>query len=421
MILTDNGKILMSSDGKVYSSVGALIKTQGDWQGTAVANSGEVGNVYMNTNLSVEEVNALLDNIAFEPILQGQEIIIANQKGNIMLMCINLDIYYEGEASGYAIMGITNNGSIPIFSSATEDATEQVVGVAFTGWYSDFNGVFEFNDATLNEIYGMTIGGQNYKLTNLFSSTPFTRLEGETVSLTGEYDGSTISIIPSDEELKEYHIELKPYIQEQKIPLHFKINLPNPLLKLINRTKSCSHLYQNYNFDTLSPLISGDDTINIKDFESMYVYCKYITEFPELNTSNGEDFKWMYYGCLRATSFPALNVSKGTEFNDMYSNCQQATSILMYGMKYNFEISSCKLLEAEALVTILSNCQVVTGTQTLTMGSTLLAKLEGVYVKETGVEQYEGITCRPCVICESTDTGAMLVTDYFTGKGWTLA
>jgi hypothetical protein len=105
----------------------------------------------------------------------------------------------------------------------------------------------------------------------------------------------------------------------------------------------------------------------------------------------------------------------------MFDGCSSLKTILMYGMKYSFSISSSTQFEASDLVTILSNCQVVTSSVKLTMGTTNLAKLDGVYVKETGVEPYEGITVRPCVICESTDTGAMLATDYFTGKGWTLA
>jgi hypothetical protein len=133
------------------------------------------------------------------------------------------------------------------------------------------------------------------------------------------------------------------------------------------------------------------------------------------------NFSYMYKNCRAATSIPAINVRQATSIMYMFDNCSKIISILMYGMNLKFNINYCTLLEAEALVTILSNCQVITSTQTITMGSTLLAKLSGVYVKETGVEQYEGITCRPCVICESTEVGAMLATDYITGKGWTLA
>ena len=190
-----------------------------------------------------------------------------------------------------------------------------------------------------------------------------------------------------------------------------------PLIDTSNGT-AFNGMYKSGISATEFPLIN---TSKGTAFYNMYEGCYYTTSFPQLNTSNGTNFGSMYSGCKAATIFPAIDVRNGTNFGSMYNGCKVATSILMYGMKKNFDVSSCNLLEAEALVTILSNCQVITSTQKITMGSTLLAKLNGVYVKETGVEQYEGITCKPCVICESTDTGAMLATDYITGKGWTLA
>ena len=63
----------------------------------------------------------------------------------------------------------------------------------------------------------------------------------------------------------------------------------------------------------------------------------------------------------------------------------------MYGMKVNFYISASTKFTREALVEILNNLATVTSTQTLTMGSTNLAKL--------------------------TDEDKAIA----TGKGWTLA
>lgn len=44
-------------------------------------------------------------------------------------------------------------------------------------------------------------------------------------------------------------------------------------------------------------------------------------------------------------------------------------------MKVNFSINNSTLLDREALLVILNNLSTVTSTRTLTMGSTLLAKL----------------------------------------------
>lgn len=166
-----------------------------------------------------------------------------------------------------------------------------------------------------------------------------------------------------------------------------------------------------------SVLISTDNATNLY---CILRGCRVMEELPLWNTSNALNMQEafvLFHGSL----VPAYNLSNAIHIRNILQYCYYITSILMYGMKADFSISSCTLLEAEALVTVLSNCQVVTSTKALIMGSTLLAKLENVYVKETGIELYEGITCRPCVICESTDEGAMLATDYITSKGWSVS
>ena len=191
-----------------------------------------------------------------------------------------------------------------------------------------------------------------------------------------------------------------------------------PQLNTSNVGNMSSMFINCYNLTSI-PLL---DTSKVTDMSSMFGNCYTLTTIPQLNTSKVTNMSAMFSSCYNyLTTIPQLNTSKVTNMNSMFKNCLQLKSILMYGMKVKFDISASTLFEASDLVTILSNCQVLTSSQTLTMGSTNLAKLNGVYVKPTGVELYEGITCNPCVICESTDEGAILATDYFTAKGWTLA
>lgn len=198
----------------------------------------------------------------------------------------------------------------------------------------------------------------------------------------------------------------------------------NTLKNLLDATKQCNQMFYKVKLESVDNLIGYNDTENVTDLVEWFYYSTTIKKIPLVNTSNVETVHKAFYGCTALETIPQLNfsnVSSDTYLSGTFYNCKALTSLLAYGIKFNFSIAQSTLLEAPALVTILSNCQVITSTQTLTLGSTLLAKLEGVYVKETGVEQYEGITCRPCVICESTDAGAMLATEYFTAKGWTLA
>lgn len=164
-----------------------------------------------------------------------------------------------------------------------------------------------------------------------------------------------------------------------------------------------------------------DTTSNLAYFYNFFAYNQSATALPLVDTSKGTTFQGLCRNCPKLEYIPAYNLSGGNTFDGAFSYCGSLKSILCYGMKASFNISWSTLLEEQALVTIGSNCQVVTTTRTLTLGNTLKAKVASIYVKKTGVELYEGITCDPCVICESTDEGAMLFTEYMNGKGWTLA
>lgn len=193
-----------------------------------------------------------------------------------------------------------------------------------------------------------------------------------------------------------------------------------PLFNTSNVTNMQKMFYNCQSLITV-PLFN---TSNVTTMQSMFQSCSKLTSIPLFDTSKVDYFQYAFTGCSALTTIPAFNVSKkpmSNKFDYMFSGCTSLKSILMYGMSDEFIISYSTQFEASDLVTVMSNCQVITKSEKLTMGTTNLAKLNGVYVKETGVEPYEGITVRPVVICESTDEGAMLATDYFTSTGWTLA
>jgi hypothetical protein len=66
-------------------------------------------------------------------------------------------------------------------------------------------------------------------------------------------------------------------------------------------------------------------------------------------------------------------------------------------------------------------------TYKLTMNGISKGRVAEVYVKLVDVtdellaEDEFAAEKIPCVVCESTDEGAMLITDYATAKGWTIA
>lgn len=189
--------------------------------------------------------------------------------------------------------------------------------------------------------------------------------------------------------------------------------LGSPKASLSNLFRYCSSLKE----------IKNLDTSNTTNVSNMFASCTSLQTIPTLDTSNVTTFTSMFHYCEALQSVPPLNVSSATSTRglaSMFAYCSSLTSILIYGMRTAFNTVDSILLDEEALVTIGSNCQVITTTKVWSLAEESLLKIENLYVKKTGVELYEGITCDPCVICESTDEGAMLFIDYMSEKGWTL-
>lgn len=221
------------------------------------------------------------------------------------------------------------------------------------------------------------------------------------------------------------------------------------------------------------------DTSNVTNMHSMLQTCSTLTEVPLFDTSNVTDMGAMFSGCTNITSVPLFNTSKVTVMAQMFSTCYALTTIPLLDTSnvtsMNYLFQSCKALTTVPALdarnvgyfnTTFSGCanikdigirnikatlQVSNGTsyghlltvdslvhliyelrkqyysQTLTVGTANLEKLANVYVKTITItdemraeddlidEKY------PFVVCESTDEGAMLITDYATTvKNWTI-
>lgn len=107
----------------------------------------------------------------------------------------------------------------------------------------------------------------------------------------------------------------------------------------------------------------------------MFNKCLLLTTIPLIDTKKVNYMNYMFSGCTSLITVPKLDVSNVNYISSMFSGCTSLKSILMYGMKVSFDISASTQFEESDLVTILNNLATVTSTQTLTMGSTNLAKL----------------------------------------------
>ncbi len=117
------------------------------------------------------------------------------------------------------------------------------------------------------------------------------------------------------------------------------------------------------------------DTSKVTNMNQMFYGCNKLQTIPQLDTSKVTNMSYMLYNCSNLTSIPQLDTSKVMDMNSMFYNCYNLEEIHMTGMKVKFNISSSTKFTESALVEILNNLATVTSTQTLTMGSTNLAKL----------------------------------------------
>lgn len=205
------------------------------------------------------------------------------------------------------------------------------------------------------------------------------------------------------------------------------------------------------------------DTSKCDNFYSMFFQAYNLKSVPELNTSNGTDFGDMFGECRKLTEVPALDTSKATDMSSMFGDCAslvtihgldlrnepgvnglfkkcpELTNVIVRNIKtdlnFNWEIDGtwpreyayCEKLSVDSLVGVIYELINTGSSKTLTIGSVNLAKLANVYVKLIDITDEMRATDEfidqklPFEVCESTDAGAMLITNYIGQKNWVLA
>lgn len=174
------------------------------------------------------------------------------------------------------------------------------------------------------------------------------------------------------------------------------------------------------------------DTSNVTSMQSMFTRCYVLTSVPLYDTRKVQYFRSMFESCEKLSTVPALDLRNGTSMSNMFNGCKGVTDIQVRNIKANLQVASGTyyghLLTVDSLIHLIYELINVGSARTLTIGAANLEKLANVYVKAVEItddmraeddlidEKY------PFVVCESTDEGAVLITDYASDmKMWTIA
>lgn len=240
-----------------------------------------------------------------------------------------------------------------------------------------------------------------------------------------------------------------------------------PVLKGLDTSKvtNMSSLFK-YCTDLTSLDLSSFDTSEVTNMIQMFDRCSKLTELnlSNFNTSKVTNMSYMFQDCEKLTSLDISNfdTSKVTTMNQMFYNvqlvetisninlinvtnlssmfylCKSLKNLTIYNIKKTLQIGSGSgtgsfdwgiLLTLDSLVHTIQQLWDLTGStsQTLTMSTASKNLIANVYVKlvEPTQEQIEAdpyiTNKKPCVVCGSTDEGAMTITEYATSKNWAIA
>ena len=224
------------------------------------------------------------------------------------------------------------------------------------------------------------------------------------------------------------------------------------LKKLLDYTKSCYNMFrENASITVMTDYFQFNDTSSVTDMSYMFWYCSNLVSVPlfdtskvtnmnnmffsctqlrnvpQFDTSKVTNMKNMFNGCSNLKTLPQFDMIKTTNTSNMFNGCSKLANLTLLNIKVNLQVGSGTsfghLLTLESLIGLCQQCVKTSSSKTLTISSASMEKLANVYVKFTDSSQTTiavGEKGENMVQCESTDTGAMTISDYMALKQWVL-
>lgn len=186
-----------------------------------------------------------------------------------------------------------------------------------------------------------------------------------------------------------------------------------------------NHMFSTCQSLTTVPLF---DTRSVTNMNNMFYKCQSLTTVPLFDTRSVTYMSYTFNNCSKLTTVPSFDARSVMSMPNIFNNCQALTEIWLRNIKCNLQVGSGTswghLLTVDSLVHLCYELRDTGSSNTLTVGSANLEKLAAVYVRS--IEITDEMRAEddlideklPFEVCESTDEGATLISEYVQLKNW---
>lgn len=167
-----------------------------------------------------------------------------------------------------------------------------------------------------------------------------------------------------------------------------------------------------------------------KNTRGMFLGCTRLRSVSLFDTSLVQNTREMFYNCTALTTVPQFDMRSAYDVGTMFNYCSSITECWLRNIKTSLTVGSGTswghLLTVESLLHLIKECRQTSSIKTLTIGTANMKKLANTYVKviditdEMRAEDDLIDEKLPFEVCESTDEGAMLISEYVLLKNWQL-
>ena len=141
----------------------------------------------------------------------------------------------------------------------------------------------------------------------------------------------------------------------------------------------------------------------------------------------------MFAYCQMTTITGIIDMIKVTSCSSIFQNCNKLIDVTFKNIKVSLKLGSGTTnnpnLSDNTIINTFQELHDLTDeeTQTLTLSTPTKTKIDAIYVKlieatDEMIANDPYITSKkPCIVCESTDEGAMTLREYGISKNWNIA